>query len=55
MVRGYANGFKRGPETVARLDAATGLKEGSGARLWLDPAGVQLLDPASGKRLRAQG
>jgi multiple sugar transport system ATP-binding protein len=43
------------PDIVARLDASTRLKEGSQARLWLDPARVHLFDPASGERLQARG
>jgi multiple sugar transport system ATP-binding protein len=43
------------PDIVARLEASTRLKEGSRARLWLDPARLHLFDPASGERLRAQG
>ena len=44
-----------GPDIVARLGASTRVKEGSQARLWLDPQRVHLFDPASGERLQAQG
>ncbi len=36
---------------VARLDAATAVREGEQARLWFDPAKVQVFDPRSGRNL----
>jgi multiple sugar transport system ATP-binding protein len=43
------------PDLVARLDASTRVKEGSQARLWLDPQRVHLFDPDSGERLQPRG
>ena len=36
---------------VARLDAATQLKEGEDAELWLDARAIHVFDPSTGKNL----
>ena len=36
---------------VARLDAATRVREGEGAELWLDVRAIHVFDPSSGKNL----
>ena len=38
-------------EVVARLDAASGIKEGADAELWADGRSVHVFDPASGRNL----
>ncbi|MBK5232030.1 MAG: sn-glycerol-3-phosphate ABC transporter ATP-binding protein UgpC [Thermoleophilia bacterium] len=38
-------------QMVARLDAASEIKRGDTAKLWLDPAKLVLFDPESGKRI----
>ena len=40
---------------VARLDAASQIKEGQEAELWLDATKVHLFDPESGRSLTARG
>ncbi|WP_375493168.1 ABC transporter ATP-binding protein [uncultured Jatrophihabitans sp.] len=38
-------------QIVARLDAASGVKEGAPAKLWADTRSIHLFDPASGENL----
>jgi multiple sugar transport system ATP-binding protein len=40
-------------QVVARLDAATRVREGSEAELWADAAKIHVFDPASGRNLTA--
>ena len=36
---------------VARLDAATGVREGGDAELWVDGRSMHVFDPATGRNL----
>jgi multiple sugar transport system ATP-binding protein len=38
-------------QVVARLDAASQIKEGADAELWLDARSVHVFDPSSGENL----
>ncbi len=38
-------------QIVARLDAASGVKEGAPAKLWADSRSIHLFDPASGENV----
>ena len=38
-------------QVVARLDAASGVKEGEEAELWVDARKLHLFDPSSGESL----
>jgi multiple sugar transport system ATP-binding protein len=40
-----------GPEVVARIDAASELREGAEGELWLDSTRLHLFDPENGERL----
>ncbi len=42
-----------GPEVVARVDASSGLREGTEGELWLDSTRLHLFDPETGERLAA--
>jgi len=48
---GRADTGASGETIVARLDAATSLKEGEDAELWLDARKVHVFDPQSGRNL----
>jgi multiple sugar transport system ATP-binding protein len=48
---GRADTGGSGETVAARLDAATGVREGEGAELWLDVRAIHVFDPASGKNL----
>jgi multiple sugar transport system ATP-binding protein len=41
----------RGDTIVARLDAATQVREGAEAELWVDARAVHVFDPATGRNL----
>jgi hypothetical protein len=40
-----------GDTVVARLDAATGVREGGDAELWVDGRSMHVFDPATGRNL----
>jgi multiple sugar transport system ATP-binding protein len=48
---GGEDGGGAASEVVARLDAATRLREGETAELWVDTATIHLFDPRDGRRL----
>jgi multiple sugar transport system ATP-binding protein len=48
---GRADTGGSGDTVVARLDAATGVHEGSDAELWVDGRAIHVFDPASGRNL----
>jgi multiple sugar transport system ATP-binding protein len=48
---GRADTGARGDTVVARLDAATGVREGQQADLWVDTRAMHIFDPASGRNL----
>ena len=48
---GGEDGGGAASEVVARLDAATRLREGETAELWVDTAKIHLFDPRDGRRL----
>jgi multiple sugar transport system ATP-binding protein len=48
---GRADTGASGETVVARLDAATGIREGHDAELWVDTRKMQVFDPASGRNL----
>jgi multiple sugar transport system ATP-binding protein len=52
---GRAEGGVSGDQVVARLDAATRVREGERATLWVDVRKVHVFDPQSGARLNAGG
>jgi multiple sugar transport system ATP-binding protein len=52
---GSADTLAGGQTIVARLDAATKIKEEDTAELWFDSSKIQLFDPDSGANLRVAG
>jgi multiple sugar transport system ATP-binding protein len=48
---GRADTGGTGDQVVARLDAATRVREGSEAELWADVRSIHVFDPASGENL----
>jgi multiple sugar transport system ATP-binding protein len=48
---GRADTGGSGDTVVARLDAATRIREGQDAKLWVDGRAMQVFDPASGRNL----
>jgi multiple sugar transport system ATP-binding protein len=48
---GRADTGATGDQIVARLDAATRIREGSEAELWADVRAIHLFDPATGENL----
>ena len=48
---GRADTGGSGDTIVARLDAATRIREGSDAELWVDARAMHVFDPASGRNL----
>jgi multiple sugar transport system ATP-binding protein len=48
---GRADTGGSGDTVVARLDAATGIREGHEAELWVDTRAMHVFDPASGRNL----
>ena len=48
---GRADTGASGDTLVARLDAATGIREGQDAELWVDGRSLHIFDPASGRNL----
>jgi multiple sugar transport system ATP-binding protein len=48
---GRADTGASGDTMVARLDAATGIREGHDAELWVDGRALQIFDPSSGRNL----
>ncbi len=48
---GRADTGASGDTLVARLDAATGVREGEDAELWVDGRAMHIFDPASGRNL----
>ena len=48
---GRADTGARGDTVVARLDAATGIREGQDAELWVDGRSMHVFDPATGRNL----
>jgi multiple sugar transport system ATP-binding protein len=48
---GRADTGGTGDQVVARLDAATAVREGSDAELWADVRSIHVFDPASGENL----
>jgi multiple sugar transport system ATP-binding protein len=48
---GRADTGGSGDTVVARLDAATGIREGQDAELWVDGRALHIFDPASGRNL----
>jgi multiple sugar transport system ATP-binding protein len=48
---GRADTGSDGDQVVARLDAATTVREGTSAQLWLDTRSVHVFDPSSGENL----
>jgi multiple sugar transport system ATP-binding protein len=51
MDSGRADTGASGDTVVARLDAATGIREGSDAELWVDGRSMHVFDPATGRNL----
>ncbi len=52
---GAADTLAGGQEVIARLSAATRIKEEDQATLWFDTSKIQLFDPQSGRTLRSSG
>ncbi len=52
---GRADTGMSGDQVVARLDAATKIREGDNARLWLDSRTIHVFDPTSGANLTMAG
>jgi multiple sugar transport system ATP-binding protein len=52
---GRADTGLSGDQVVARLDAATKIREGDNATLWLDSRTIHVFDPASGANLTIAG
>ncbi|HEX4832994.1 MAG TPA: sn-glycerol-3-phosphate ABC transporter ATP-binding protein UgpC [Trebonia sp.] len=52
---GQADTGGRGDAIVARLDAATQVREGGAAELWADARVIHVFDPASGRNLSLDG
>jgi multiple sugar transport system ATP-binding protein len=48
---GRADSGGSGDTLVARLDAATGIREGQDAELWVDGRALHIFDPSSGRNL----
>jgi multiple sugar transport system ATP-binding protein len=48
---GRADTGGSGDTVVARLDAATGIREGQDAKLWVDGRALHIFDPSSGRNL----
>jgi multiple sugar transport system ATP-binding protein len=48
---GRADTGASGDTLVARLDAATGIREGQDAELWVDGRALHIFDPSSGRNL----
>ena len=48
---GRADTGASGDTLVARLDAATGIREGQDAELWVDARALHVFDPSSGRNL----
>jgi multiple sugar transport system ATP-binding protein len=48
---GRADTGGSGDTVVARLDAATGIREGQDAELWVDGRALQIFDPSTGRNL----
>jgi multiple sugar transport system ATP-binding protein len=48
---GRADTGASGDTMVARLDAATGIREGQDAELWVDARALHIFDPSSGRNL----
>jgi len=48
---GRADTGGSGDTVVARLDAATGVREGQDAELWVDARSIHVFDPASGRNI----
>ena len=48
---GRADTGASGDTVVARLDAATGIREGHDAELWVDTRAMHVFDPSSGRNL----
>src|SRR5580704_1408571 len=48
---GRADTGASGDTLVARLDAATGIREGQDAELWVDARALHIFDPSSGRNL----
>jgi hypothetical protein len=48
---GRADTGASGETMVARLDAATGIREGQDAELWVDGRALHVFDPSSGRNL----
>jgi multiple sugar transport system ATP-binding protein len=48
---GRADTGASGDTVVARLDAATGIREGQDAELWVDTRAMHVFDPSSGRNL----
>ncbi|MGH3629285.1 MAG: ABC transporter ATP-binding protein, partial [Sciscionella sp.] len=48
---GAADTGSSGEQIVARLDAASGVKEGAEAELWADARAIHVFDPSSGENL----
>ena len=48
---GRADTGASGDTVVARLDAATGIREGQQAELWVDARAMHIFDPATGRNL----
>jgi multiple sugar transport system ATP-binding protein len=52
---GRADTGASGDTLVARLDAATGVREGQDAELWVDARALHIFDPSSGRNLSLGG
>ncbi len=52
---GRADSGASGDTVVARLDAATGIREGHDAELWVDARAMHVFDPATGRNLSLAG
>jgi multiple sugar transport system ATP-binding protein len=52
---GRADSGASGDTVVARLDAATGIREGHDAELWVDARAMHVFDPATGRNLSLGG
>jgi multiple sugar transport system ATP-binding protein len=48
---GRADTGSHGEQIVARLDAASGVKEGADADLWADSRAIHIFDPSTGENL----
>jgi multiple sugar transport system ATP-binding protein len=52
---GRADSGASGDTVVARLDAATGIREGHDTELWVDARAMHVFDPATGRNLSLAG